>query len=249
MLWVRGHHRGQPYGRTHGPGEKREGSPTMLFRRWRRRECRLSTRAPTVVRWGAKGADAFRALTDEFNGNELDGKKWSTDQSWWAVSRDFSAANVRVENGTLKLFAREAHRNASWPEDWRFDRRYSLTCAYIAGVLIKSDLEVHQYRARLVPPRWEGFVDRDWRVWSIGETHHRAGWTRPMCTHTHVFELASSTRGHSRRRLHFRRPRGEEMEEQRRRKSNPAPLGPACQWSGDSTWLSRVRPWWTTRAS
>ena len=78
--------------------------------------------APTVVPVGQPAGKwtPFVPLTDEFDGRELDGKKWSTDPRvvGWAGRKPglFSAANVRVENGILKLFAREAHRNASWPE-------------------------------------------------------------------------------------------------------------------------------------
>ena len=90
-------------------------------------------------------------LTDEFNGNELDGKKWSTDPhvvSGPAVSRDFFLRHVRVENGTLKLFAREAHRNASWPEDLTTSRPPLFTVT--RGAMSRSG--IIDIQLVLVPP-------------------------------------------------------------------------------------------------
>ena len=57
------------------------------------------------------------ALTDEFQGAELDISKWlPRDETWLGRQPGlFAAANVVVGGGMLQLWAREFHRNASTP--------------------------------------------------------------------------------------------------------------------------------------
>ena len=196
---------------TANNSEREKESPTMLFVAVVVAAAIVSlvqARAPTVVPVGQPRGKwtPFVPLSDEFNGNKLDGKKWSTDPRvvGWAGRKPglFSAANVRVENGTLKLFAREAHRNASWPEG--FD---NFTTAAIHSIAHTSqgyfEVKSRSGSSSISSSFW--FHQNDGKgSWTEIDVFESVGGNAPhavpgmnttmMCTHTHVFELAGVPR-------------------------------------------------------
>ena len=221
---------------------KEKGSPTMLF---------LAVVAAAIAslvqarhrrwfRWGSQGASGrlscpWQTSSTETSQTEKSGRQTLTSSGGPAVSRDFFAANVRGER-TLKLFAREAHRNASWPRIWQLhDRRYSPRHTSRGYFEVKSRSEVHQYPARSGSTRMMGRV-RGQRL-TCREYREKRAPRRARDEHDHdVYPYArlwagrGSTRGHLKVRLHFGDRVGKKRKSKfvEKRESNPAPLGPAC---------------------
>jgi beta-glucanase (GH16 family) len=66
------------------------------------------------------GYTLIPALSDEFDGSELDLTKWTAASPGWPGRQPglFAASNVEVAGGSLQLWARAARRNASWPSGY-----------------------------------------------------------------------------------------------------------------------------------
>ena len=143
----------------------------------------------------------YLPLTDEFNQNQLDATKWSTDYSvvgWHGRQPGlFASSNVQVSNGTLKLYARAATRNASWPAGYdnyttsavhslnRTSQGYFEIKAKSGNSSISSSFWFHQNG------------QSDWTEIDVYESMgsddpepHRQGMNSSlMCSHTHIFKL------------------------------------------------------------
>ena len=141
----------------------------------------------------------FAPLTDEFDEPALNLEKWSTEVGWAGRKPGlFSPTNVRVEDGKLKMFAREAHRNASWPLG--FDN-FTTSAIHSRSRTSQGYFEVQSRTGSSAISSSFWFHQNDGNgTWTEIDVFESVGSTAPqakpgmnstlMCTHTHIFMLA-----------------------------------------------------------
>ncbi|MBN2443192.1 MAG: family 16 glycosylhydrolase [Spirochaetales bacterium] len=106
---------------------------------------------------------------DEFDGNQLDTSKWSTDYPWGHTHNHRAytdPANVRVENGLLRIMA-ENRRHPDAPDGIRRDDFGWLSLDYTSGCVTTSGKfhTDHGYmEARLKLPPTKGFWPAFWTL-------------------------------------------------------------------------------------
>ena len=149
-----------------------------------------------------RGWTPYAPMTDEFGGDALDATKWSTDSSSWAGRQPglFSAANVAVLNGSLRLSARTARRNPSWPAGYD---NFTTAALHSTAHTAHGYFEVRSRSgsSSISSSWWFHFNDGNgtWTTWteidvyeSQGSDAPQASWHNAslLCSHTHVFKLA-----------------------------------------------------------
>ena len=80
----------------------------------------LTGASAAVVPPTLPGYELIPALSDEFEGDVLDKRKWDLDTTRWRGRQPglFDPSNVVIADGHLQLWARAAKRNSSWPSGY-----------------------------------------------------------------------------------------------------------------------------------
>jgi hypothetical protein len=144
----------------------------------------------------------YAPLSDEFSQDgELDSSKWSTDLSvvGWSGRAPglFSPSNVVVSDGSVKMYARSAKRNDSWPKNFdnfttsaihsldRTSEGYFEIRSRSGNSSISSSFWFHQNDGNGSCTEIEVFESTG------SDAPHAIGGmnSKQLCSHTHIFEL------------------------------------------------------------
>jgi beta-glucanase (GH16 family) len=138
-------------------------------------------------------------LSDEFDG-PLNTTKWGPMGGWAGRAPGlFSPANVVVAGGALQLWARGAHRNASWPAGYdNFTTAALASRAHAQGGYV--EVRARSGSSCISSSFWFHFNDGrgTWTEIDVYESMGSSGCkpnaakmtSRRLCSHSHVFSLA-----------------------------------------------------------
>ena len=145
----------------------------------------------------------YEPLSDEFSQQGvLDPSKWSTDRSvvGWSGRAPglFSSSNVIVSNGSLKMYARSAKRNSSWPKGFN---NFTTSAIHSLDKTSKGYFEIRSRSGNSSISSSFWFHQNDgkgsWTEIDVFESTgsdapnaHRGMNSSLICSHTHIFELA-----------------------------------------------------------
>ena len=143
----------------------------------------------------------YEPLSDEFNTETLDPMKWSTNPKvvGWNGRKPglFLPSNVIVSNGSLKLYAKKANRNATWPTG--FDN-YTTSAIHSINQTSKGYFEIRSKSGNSSISSSFWFHQNDGNgTWTEIDVFESVGSDAPnakremnsslMCSSTHIFEL------------------------------------------------------------
>ena len=140
----------------------------------------------------------YEQLTDEFNNNQLDTTKWSTNESiigWYGRKPGlFSNNNVKVSNGSLKLFAKSAKRNKSWPKGYD---NYTTSAIHSINKISKGYFEIRAKSGNSSISSSFWLHQNNGKSWTEIDVYESTGSnvtvngmnSSVMCSHTHIFKL------------------------------------------------------------
>lgn len=155
------------------------------------------THYPLTDPHNTRGWQHYEPLTDEFESSTLNSSKWMTKTGWAGRQPGlFDPTNIVTKDGELQLFARAAHRNASWPQG--FDN-FTTSALHSVDRTAQGYYEIRSRSgSSLISSSWwfHEHVDTTWTEIDVFES---TGGVSPIfptmnassfCSHTHIFELA-----------------------------------------------------------
>ncbi len=146
----------------------------------------------------------FAPLTDEFAGDALDTAKWTPTSPGWAGRQPglFSPANVEVSGGSLKLHARAARRNNSWPAGYD---NFTTSAVHSVARTAHGYFEVRSRSGNSSVSSSFWFHQNDPGAWTEIDVFESMGSdvaaqrvpanhmnSSLMCSHTHIFKLPAT---------------------------------------------------------